>query len=286
MEPRGTLAVRFRAAWFLAGFLANLLVGLPVSAAEESIAISDSLAANADQWIVKEKGTWFGKISKWSMGDHAVISSKLHATNVSSNTNLLKTKMERHSTTEFEFIMSNATADSVSVKAVRRAMDESTHEFKLGKNVSLGSDELLHASDSCLATIVVIGDTTQWTLLKASITAPELDWAAFLTDGTRRVLLSPVTAKARSDSTHRGFFSRMASQLVPPAMGYEFQEDGRSLCALQTFGGTSKKNPRRVWMHRGLDARMKLVLAAAMTTVLQVETSSTGLEPSDEDDSD
>jgi hypothetical protein len=66
-------------------------------------------------------------------------------------------------------------------------------------------------------------------------------------------------------------------------MGYEFFEDGRSICALQTFGGLSRKNPRRVWMHRGLDARMKLVLAAAMTTVLQIESSRTGLEPPDED---
>jgi hypothetical protein len=185
--------MRLRAGCILAG----LLVGLPAFAAEESIAISDSLAAHADQLIVKEGGQGFGQINKWSIGDHAVISSKLHATHVTSKSNLLNTKLERHSTTEFTFVMCNPTADSVSVTAVRRAMDE--------------------------------------------------------------------------------------SRLIPPAMGYEFLEDGHSICALQTFGGRSLKNSRRVWMHRELDAGMKLVLAAAMTTILEIESSRTGLEPPDED---
>ena len=269
-----------RAVWFLAG----LLVAFPARAAEESIAISDSLAAHADQWIVKEGGQGFGQINKWRIGDHAVISSKLHTTNVTSKTNLLKTKMERHSTTEFEFIMCNPTADSVSVTAVRRAMDESTYEFKLGKSVGLGSNALLHASDSCMATLVVHGDSSRtWTLLKASISAPALDWAAFLSDGTRTVLLSPVRANPKADHSHQGLFSRLASQMIPPAMGYEFLEDGHSICALQTLGGMSTKNARRVWMHRELDPRMKLVLAAAMATILQIESSRTGLEPPDED---
>jgi hypothetical protein len=272
------------AALRIASFVAGLLVGLPAAAAEESIAISDSLAANADELAVKQGGQGFGQIFKWRIGEHAVISSKLHTTNVTTKSNLLKTKTERHSTTEFAFIMCNPTSDSVSVTAVRRVMDESTSEFKLGKHLGLGENGLLHASDSCTATIVVSGDTAQtWTFLKASISAPQFDWAAYLSDGTRRVLLSAVTANARSDSTHRGFFSQFAAHIIPPAMGYEFFEDGRSICALQTFGGRSRKNPRRVWMHRGLDARMKLVLAAAMTTVLQIETSSTGLEPPDED---
>jgi hypothetical protein len=83
------------------------LVALTASAAEQSIAISDSLAVNADQLIVKMGNSWFVQISRWRIGDYAVVSSKLHATNVTSKTNLLKTKMERHSTTKFTFIMCN-----------------------------------------------------------------------------------------------------------------------------------------------------------------------------------
>jgi hypothetical protein len=266
-----------------AAILAGLLVACPAFAEEESIAISDSLALHADPLIVKMGSQGFGQIPKWRIGDYAVVSSTLKATRVDSKSNLLETRTERHSTTAFTFVLCGAAPESVFVQVVRRAMDETTKEFKLGKSVGLGSNGVVRESDSCTATIVVRGDTSAtWTLLKASISAPERSYEAVLTDGTRRVVLAPVTAHARPDSTRRRFFSRVASRLVPPAMGYEFLENGRSIGALQTFGGTSRKNPRRVWMHRDLDARSKLVLAAAMATILEVETSATGLEPPDE----
>jgi len=53
-----------------------------------------------------------------------------------------------------------------------------------------------------------------------------------------------------------------------PALGYEFIESGQSLGAVQYFGG-SFDFTQVVWMHSGLDARTKLILAAAMTAVLQ-----------------
>jgi hypothetical protein len=61
-------------------------------------------------------------------------------------------------------------------------------------------------------------------------------------------------------------------------MGYEFVEDGRSLCAIQTFGGLYKETGRMVWMHRSLEARDKLVLAAAITAILQMESSQERVE--------
>src|SRR5438046_10353981 len=73
----------------------------------------------------------------------------------------------------------------------------------------------------------------------------------------------------------------LVSQSWPPAMGYEFIENGKSLCALQTYGGGPNGGSPIVWMDRGLEARPKLMLAAAMTTVLQIESSSTGLESPD-----
>jgi hypothetical protein len=76
------------AALRIASFVAGLLVGLPAAAAEESIAISDSLAANADELAVKQGGQGFGQIFKWRIGEHAVISSKLHTTNVTTKSNL------------------------------------------------------------------------------------------------------------------------------------------------------------------------------------------------------
>ncbi len=242
--------------------LAGLLVNLPASAAQEFIVISDSLAANADTLTVKEGSQWWGRISKWRIGDYTVVSSKLKSTRITAKSNLFKTKTVRHSTTQFAFVLGNTTTNFATVNAVRHVMDLSSHEMKLSKSVSLGSEELVQASDSCNAVITVNGDTTEtWTLLKSSTSAPERGYEAFLTNGERTILLTPVRA-----------------------MGYEFIEGGQAICALQTFGGTARGNWRMVWMHRGLDGRVKLILAAAITTVLQVESSATGLEPPKEDE--
>ena len=266
--------------------LAGLLVDLPASAAQEFIVISDSLAANADTLTVKEGSQRWGRISKWRIGDYTVVSSKLKSTRITAKSNLFKTKTVRHSTTQFTFVLGNTTTNFATVNAVRHVMDLSSHEMKLSKSVSLGSEELVQASDSCNAVITVNGDTTEtWTLLKSSTSAPERGYEAFLTNGERTILLTPVRSKIHGDDgRHRSFFAGLNPRFIPPAMGYEFIEGGQAICALQTFGGAARGNARMVWMHRGLDARVKLILAAAITTVLQVESSATGLEPPKEDE--
>ncbi len=223
---------------------------------------------------------------KWRIGDYTVVSSKLKSTRINTNSNLFKTKTVRHSTTQFTFVLRNTTTDSATVRAARHVMDRSSHEMKLSKSVSLGSEELEQASDSCNAVIIVNGDTTDtWTLLKSSTSAPELGYEAFLTNGERTIFLTPVRSRIHGDSgRRRSFFAGLNPHVIPPAMGYEFVEGGRAICGLQTFGGTARGNARLVWMHRGLDARVKLILAAAITTVLQVESSATGLEPPKEDE--
>ena len=69
MIMRSTRALH--AAWLLAG----LCIAFPAVAEEETIAISDSLAANADPLPVKVGSQGFGKI-KYQIGDYAVVSGK------------------------------------------------------------------------------------------------------------------------------------------------------------------------------------------------------------------
>jgi len=84
-------------------------------------------------------------------------------------------------------------------------------------------------------------------------------YQAVLTNRERRIVISPARSK-----TH-GRFGVLGS-----AAGYEFIENGQSLCALQYFGGTFG-NTTLVWMLRSLDTRTRLMLAAAMTAVLQMK---------------
>jgi hypothetical protein len=60
-------------------------------------------------------------------------------------------------------------------------------------------------------------------------------------------------------------------------LGYEFIENGQSLCALQYYGGGAfGMNKNIIWIRRNLEARMKLILAAAMTAVLQIKVTAPG----------
>ena len=60
-----------------------------------------------------------------------------------------------------------------------------------------------------------------------------------------------------------------------PALGYEFIENGQSISALQYFGGGALGyNKNIVWIHNSLDEKVKLILAAASTAILQIKTDS------------
>ena len=99
-----------------------------------------------------------------------MVSSKLEATHVRTNTNFLKTKSDSTLTTHFSFVMSDDASHSATVTATRAFINRSEHEFKLTKTVGLGSEGLILESDSLGALITVHADTTEnWTLLKISM---------------------------------------------------------------------------------------------------------------------
>ena len=60
-----------------------------------------------------------------------------------------------------------------------------------------------------------------------------------------------------------------------PAYGYEFFEKDKVLCAMQYYGGgVLGYNKNLVWIRSTLDQKMKLALAAAMTSLFQKEMNS------------
>jgi hypothetical protein len=55
-----------------------------------------------------------------------------------------------------------------------------------------------------------------------------------------------------------------------PAMGYEFYENGQALAAAQYHGGgLMGMNKNIVWIRNDLDPNTELILAAAITAILQ-----------------
>ena len=254
--------------------LASLLVAPPVFAAQKYIVISDSLAANAEQLDVKSGAQWMGQIRKWRFGEYAVAASKNGGTSESTTSNLFKTKVESKSSEVFAFVLTDNAPDSASVSARRNSVVHSSQAMPLGKGWTLGTDQVAQEADSVTAVITIHGDPGEtWSLRMRGSGGqnPEGDGGEqLLSDGARRITLVFVSSVKDGDQPrHTPLVS-----LTVPAFGFEFVEDGRSLGAVQYCGGSSGGPAGMykyvVWMRRDLDARMKLVLAAAMTTILQL----------------
>lgn len=246
--------------------IACLLVLGGIAEAQKDIVIGDSLAANSDKLNVKMGTQWMGKIWKFRFGDYAVISSKMGWTTTSTRGNLFNTKTESKSTEKFSFVLANKTGDSARVNAANNLMIKALQELELTPHFSLGSNELIQESHNFTAFITINGDTSEiWALLMNATRGRDTEgnYEAFLTNGERKIFIVPASSNKNGTDTR-----------TYPAMGYEFVENGQSLCALQYFGGgLMGTNKNIVWIHRTPDAKMKLMLAAASTAILQIRVS-------------
>ena len=84
---------------------------------------------------------------------------------------------------------------------------------------------------------------------------------AFLRNAERIINIIPVC------SNKNGNDSRML-----PALAYEFIEKGQSLCSMQYYGGGAMGyNKNIVWFKPGLEPGIKLILSAAMTSLMQLK---------------
>jgi len=262
-----------------APYLLGLLVALPATAAPKNIILSDSLLANADKWDVKQGAQWMGKIHKWRFGDYAVVASKQGWTTTGTHTNLFKTKTESRTVNKFSFVLSNKTTDSAFVNTAHEITAQSNPGLKLGNGWTAGGDGQTHEADHFLANIMVNRDTTDTWELSIGETGVtdrhgesverEATHTATLTSGERLIVLTPVFSK--KFDKRPSFSEQLTMSFHPPAMGYEFVEKGRSLCAVEYFSsGLAGSAKNTVWMDRTADPRLRLVLAAAMTAVLQL----------------
>jgi len=266
----------FRSALCLLG----LLAAPPATAAPKNIILSDSLLANADKWNVNQGAQWMGKIHKWQFGDYTVVASKQGWTSTATHTNLFKTKTESRSVNKFSFVLSNKTTDSAFVDAAHEITAQSNPGLKLGHGWTAGGDGQTQQADWFMASMALNRDTTDiWELSigetdvtdrEGDSVAGEAAHMATLTSGERRIVLTPVFS--RKFDKRPSFGAQLSMSIHPPAMGYEFVENGRALCAVEYFAsGLAGSAKNTVWMDRNADPRLRLILAAAMTAVMQLK---------------
>lgn len=233
-------------------------------AQKKGIIISESLAVNSKPMKVKMGTQWMGKIWSFKFGDYAVTDSKNGWTTTTSKSNLFNTKTESKTTQKFAFTLSKKTGDFANVNAANNIEIKVLQETELFAGFYIGDDELLLNSRNFTAFININQDTTEtWTLYMNITTGSTVNdgGTAFLTNGERKIFIIS-TSSNKNGTDSRKF----------PALGYEFFENEQPVCALQYFGGGAfGMNKNIVWIHDNLDSKMKLILAAAMTSLLQLK---------------
>jgi len=235
--------------------------------AQKTIEISDSLRIHGDMFKVKPGSQGPGKIWKMHFGDYGVVSSKMGWVTTSSKSDFFNTKVENKSTQKFSFILSNKSGDSSWVSAASNIQVKALQEIEVVAGFSWGSNELLLESKNFSVFITVNHDTTDtWALLMHVDRGRDSlgNYEAFLTNGERKIFISPVVQGKAGNNPFK----------QPPA-GYEFFERGQSLGALQ-YNSMMAIYDDIVWINRELDTRMKLVLAASMTAILQTKINEQG----------
>jgi len=232
------------------------------NAQNKKIIISDDLSNNAEELKVKVGTAWFGKIWKFKFGDYEVGKSKLGWTTTNQKSNLLNTKTESNTENKFSFVLNNKSSEEAIVNAMIKVEVEELQSFELFPNFFVGNNEVLsdsHFFSSLITTTSKMDET--WVMIMAETYDSDTGYKyeAFLRNSDRTISIIP-TSSNKNGGDARTF----------PALGYEFIENNKSLGAMQYFGGGALGyNKNIVWLRSDLDERMKLILAAAMTSVLQ-----------------
>ena len=217
---------------------------------------------------VKIGTAWMGKISKFKFGDYAVVKSKLGWTVNTSSANLWNTKTESKTENKFSFTLSNSTRDSAIVNALSNVLVKELHAFRLFSSENfefyIGPDDELLMDAHIFSSFITTSSNKDeiWVLRIEQTVGSEVDNKneGVIGNGERIINIMPVSSNKYGDD------SRMI-----PAMGYEFIENNESLCAVQYYGGGALGgNKNIVWIRSDLEPRMKLILAAAMTSLMQL----------------
>ncbi len=245
---------------------------------------------HAVRWEVLEHNVGAGKIHEFQVGGYTTVSGAIGARTGKTTRTHLALQKNRRVVTDYSFILQGAGSSTASVTATQTA-EVTWHtllEFLPGLYVGPAGGGVEYSSDSgedeaercwesdedcwdddegqkrvkssiseqLVAKIDVTGAApASWQLsldANRSGTLFELEIrSGSLTDGNRLITIAPSTVVERSDGR--------------PTWAYRFVESGTTLAVLE-FGDRAQSV---VWMRQELPEDTQLMLAAAMTTILQ-----------------
>lgn len=257
--------ISFRDFGMIAGICLMLsLSPLPSLAQNKNIIVDETLAASSDMFKVKIGSSKWGGIMRFKFGDYAVVDSKRGWKVTNSKTNFINTKSEKNAESKFYFVLSDQSNDSAFVNAMNNV---EMQQFKQNGwltyfdiDVDYSETVMRHNFFTSLITTASNKEDT-WVLLLDQTygSGVEYEFEGLLQNDDQRISFI-IASSNKYGNDERDF----------PALGFEFYEKGLALCAVQYYGGGALGlNKNIIWLKSDLDARMKLILAAAMTSLMQ-----------------
>ena len=237
-----------------------------VAASSKTLPIDGDLRANADVLKVSVHVQKPNSIWDFRFGEYAVVSSKFGVTETTTSGKLFSPVEHSHTKQKFSFVMQGAGPSTAKVKAAQNVEADAFRDIEVSPGVHVGIEPRSGILDNLVASIAIDGEaSSKWTLLlnvnRSVAGIAEQTESSWLTDGTREILVTPLASEGPSKS---------AFDL--PARGYQFSDEGNAIGAVQYYAGGSLGLFRNVvYLRRDIDPQRKLLLAAAMTAIMQVK---------------
>ncbi len=247
--------------------LAVFLTTMLQAKEKKNIIISKDLEENADVYRVKAGTQWMGKTFKFKFGGYEVVDSKNGPTISSGKSSLFSTQSESKSENRFSFTLEDkALSDSVIVNAALQTTLKEIQALNIVNidfvSIYLGEDELLLDAEIFSAFIHTLSNPDDvWFLAldKSKGTESSTVHHGVLSNEVRSIDIIPVTSQKKGEK-----------QVLFPAYGYEFIENGKSICALQYWSSGAVGGPQStIWLRSDVKPQLKIILAGAITAIMQ-----------------
>lgn len=251
--------------WLVWVMLSMLMPGLAAAAA--GIIVDENLLASANVYKVSLGMQKPGRTWNFKFGDYSIVSSKAGTAVTTTTGSLLGLRGEHQTHQEYSFVMKGGDSANAHVKAVQNAEAADIQDLDLGSGFAIDIEAIAGGVDDLVASILIENDQSgPWTLLlnvkRSWANTVEETSMSFLGNGERNILVVPVTSDPPGSKSS-----------ALPARGYQFLEEDRPIAALQYLGaGALGFNKNVVYLRRDLDPTTRLMLAAAMSAIMQAKT--------------
>lgn len=243
----------------------------PAAAAEDrGIIIDEELAAHAVVHPVTVAAEKTFKVADFRFGEYSVVSSKLGVAGGHSG-GWISQFEHVESEQKFSFVMKGSGPEVASVTAVQSFESGPLKRHEVLPGMSVGVDPLSGAKDKLIATIRLDGESAATWQLQLNVRrnvagASENARRSWLTDGTREIEIRNVSSNSSNGGAQ-----------ATPARGYQFLEGDRAIAALQFYGGGYPTSQQHLtaYLREDLDPQTQLLLATAMTAILQSKLNAT-----------